>query len=70
MTNGLFGGCFGHFNMHHHLKHVFGIKKKHDKLRNPNSWDKMGFVSHTQKLFSPKLAYCIGTSLKPGRFVL
>jgi len=20
MTNGLFGGCFGHFNMSHHLK--------------------------------------------------
>jgi len=20
MTNGLFGGCFGHFNMYHHLK--------------------------------------------------
>jgi len=19
MTNGLFGGCFGHFNMYHHL---------------------------------------------------
>ena len=20
MTNGLFGGCFGHFNMSHHIK--------------------------------------------------
>jgi len=22
MTNGLFGGCFGHFNMYHHLKRL------------------------------------------------
>ena len=25
MTNGIFGGCFGHFNMYHHLKPFSGL---------------------------------------------
>ena len=29
MTNGLFGGCFGHFNMYHHLKQ-YTIKRVAD----------------------------------------
>ena len=32
MTNGLFGGCFGHFNMYHHLNEKLFYKETIQKL--------------------------------------
>jgi len=36
MTNGLFGGCFGHFNMYHHLNIIV------NGLKNVKTWSIKG----------------------------